>query len=162
MTAATCWLRPNTATLRSYEVATGRWRLPENPTGEAKPRLYFSLFSDGQNKMASFVPTNVPIAMRRALEKAGLGSDDIDYFVFHQPAPFLVKAWAEGIGARPGAVPTDDGRYRRDDLRFHPAHPDDRPARGQDPPRRSYRHGRRSHWLGFAAQVWQLGEVLVC
>ena len=84
-----------------YEVATGRWRLPENPTGEAKPRLYFSLFSDGQNKMASFVPTNVPIAMRRALEKAGLGSDDIDYFVFHQPAPFLVKAWAEGIGARP-------------------------------------------------------------
>lgn len=71
-----------------YEVATGRWRLPENPTGEAKPRLYFSLFSDGQNKMASFVPTNVPIAMRRALEKAGLGSDDIDYFVFHQPAPF--------------------------------------------------------------------------
>ena len=24
-----------------YEVATGRWRLPENPTGEAKPRLYF-------------------------------------------------------------------------------------------------------------------------
>ncbi|MBE1063994.1 hypothetical protein IH753_27375, partial [Escherichia coli] len=49
-----------------YEVATGRWRLPENPTGEAKPRLYFSLFSDGQNKMASFVPTNVPIAMRRA------------------------------------------------------------------------------------------------
>ncbi len=145
-----------------YEVATGRWRLPENPTGEAKPRLYFSLFSDGQNKMASFVPTNVPIAMRRALEKAGLGSDDIDYFVFHQPAPFLVKAWAEGIGARPeqyqltmgdtGVMISVSIPYTlMTGLREGKIRPGDRIVMA----------GAATGW-GFAAQVWQLGEVLVC
>ena len=145
-----------------YEVATGRWRLPENPTGEAKPRLYFSLFSDGQNKMASFVPTNVPIAMCRALEKAGLGSDDIDYFVFHQPAPFLVKAWAEGIGARPeqyqltmgdtGVMISVSIPYTlMTGLREGKIRPGDRIVMA----------GAATGW-GFAAQVWQLGEVLVC
>lgn len=51
--------------------------------------------------MTSFILTNVSIAIRRALEKTDLGSGDIDYFVFHQPAPSLVKARAEGIGAHP-------------------------------------------------------------
>lgn len=81
-----------------YEVVIGCWCLLENLIGEVKLWLYFLLFSDGQNKMVSFVLINVLIVMCWVLEKVGLGSDDIDYFVFYQLVLFLVKVWVEGIG----------------------------------------------------------------
>ncbi|WP_263140137.1 3-oxoacyl-ACP synthase III family protein [Pseudomonas sp. RIT-PI-AD] len=147
---------------RFYEVATGRWRLPEKPSAEARPRLLFSLLNDGQTKMQTFVPENVPLAMRRALAKAGLESSDIDHFVFHQPAPYLVKAWADGIGCKEGQylmtmaetgvmISVSIPYTLITALRQGRIGPGDRVMLA----------GAATGW-GFAAQVWQLGEVLVC
>ncbi|TRX76856.1 3-oxoacyl-ACP synthase III family protein [Pseudomonas mangiferae] len=145
-----------------YEVATGRWRLPEKPAADARPRLLFSLLSDGQNKMQTFVPENVPLAVNRALEKAGLQASDIDHFVFHQPTPFLVNAWARGVGCRDDqylltmgetgvmisvAIPYTLAKA----LREEHIRPGDHVVMA----------GAATGW-GFAAQVWRLDDVLVC
>lgn len=145
-----------------FEVATGRWRLPENPGEDARPRLLFSLLSDGQTKMQSFVPENVPLAVRRALDKAGLRASDIDHFVFHQPTPFLVNAWAQGIGCREDQYLTTMGETG---VMISVAVPYTLVAALQGghirPGDRVVMAGAATGW-GFAAQVWRLGDVLVC
>lgn len=89
-----------------YTVATVRWLYPQRMRPDRRQpsdfRLYFN-FQD-PDAMQAFVPTTVPSVVRRALESAGLTPQQIDYFVFHQPAERVIKSWAEGIG-------DIDGRY---------------------------------------------------
>lgn len=82
-----------------YEVATGRWRHEEGDTdGKGPIKALFTLAEDGQADMQQFVPEQVPKVVRRVLGKLNKTVEDIDFFVFHQPSPILVQAWANGIG----------------------------------------------------------------
>ncbi len=87
---------------QNYQVATGRWRYPENlPIEKRRPdnfSVYFTLVDDGQERIARMMPETVPKVSERALKKAGLTTDDIRSFVFHQPSTVLVDTWARRLG----------------------------------------------------------------
>ncbi len=87
-----------------YQVATGRWRYPENlPVEERRPdsfSVYFTLVDDGQKRIARMMPETVPKVTRMALKKAGMTTDDIRSFVFHQPSTVLVDTWANQLGIK--------------------------------------------------------------
>lgn len=90
---------------RNYQVATGRWRYPENlPLEQRRPddfRVHFTLADDGQSQIAQMMPETVPHVTLAALNKAGVTSDDIAAFVFHQPSVVLVDTWARRLGISP-------------------------------------------------------------
>lgn len=90
---------------QNYEVATGRWRYPENiPVEKRHPEnfsVYFTLVEDGQKRIAGMMPETVPKVTREALEKANLTTDDIRSFVFHQPSTVLIESWAHQLGIEP-------------------------------------------------------------
>ena len=82
-----------------HEVATGRWRPPENPTGEAAAVLFLVVQRTARSWPVSRPTCRYAMAGRW---RPAWGSDDIGIIsAFHQPVPFLVKAWAEWHGARP-------------------------------------------------------------
>ncbi len=82
-----------------YEIATVKWQLPENKKNPL-PEDYWSYFTLDNNapaEMQKFVPNAVPTIIKKALWKANLTKEDIDYFVFHQPSKILVNLWANGM-----------------------------------------------------------------
>jgi putative alkyl quinolone biosynthesis protein PqsC len=89
-----------------YSVATVRWVYPQRLRADRRQPSDFKLYFNFQDAdaMQAFVPTTVPSVVKKALGSAGLTPRQIDYFVFHQPAERLIKAWAEGSG-------DSDGRY---------------------------------------------------
>jgi 3-oxoacyl-[acyl-carrier-protein] synthase III len=93
-----------------YHIATGRWRYPENlPIELRRPEnfsLYFTLVEDGQKHIAKIMPETVPRATREALNAAGMTTEDIRSFVFHQPSAVLVDTWAKQLGIGPDRYQT--------------------------------------------------------
>lgn len=145
-----------------YEIATACWRTKENSAEQERLKLYFTLQEEGQSQMQAFVPHQVPIAINRALEKAELTAKDIDFFIFHQPSPFLVDAWASGVGcpdektimtmAETGVMVSVSIPFTLftaiKNGKITPGH-------------RVVLAGAATGW-GFAAQVWRMDEVLLC
>lgn len=145
-----------------YEIATGCWRAPELSAADARQKLYFTLLEEGQAQMQTFVPHQVPVAVERALQKANLRSEDIDFFVFHQPSPFLVHAWASGVDCpehKTLLTMDQQGVMVSVSIPFtlysalhkglvKPGH-------------RIVLAGAATGW-GFAAQVWQMDSVVLC
>jgi len=145
-----------------YEIATGKWRRPERSEVDDRVKLYFTLLEEGQTKMQEFVPQNVPIAVDKALEKAGLTSQQIDHFVFHQPSPFLVYAWASAVGCPEEKyllTMEENGVMVSVSLPFTlytALRKEKIPANGL-----VVMAGAATGW-GFAAQVWRMGDVVIC
>ncbi|WP_043316392.1 3-oxoacyl-ACP synthase III family protein [Microbulbifer sp. HZ11] len=145
-----------------YTIATGKWRLPSNGCQTAPTKLYFTLDEDGQKQMQEFVPQNVPIAIHRALEKADLKSDKISEFVFHQPSPLLVHAWASGVDCpeekylttmdKAGVMVSASIPYT-----LHQSLKQARIQKGDT----IVMAGAATGW-GFAAQVWRVGDIVIC
>jgi 3-oxoacyl-(acyl-carrier-protein) synthase III len=90
---------------QNYHIATGRWRYPENlPIEKRRPddfSIYFTLEEDGQQGIARMMPETVPKVTQEALKKAGMTTDDIRSFIFHQPSAVLVDTWANQLGIEP-------------------------------------------------------------
>lgn len=55
----------------------------------------------------NFVQKEVPPAIFELLEKAGLGKDDIDYYLFHQPNRFMLQKLAEKMEIPYAKLPMD-------------------------------------------------------
>ena len=53
----------------------------------------------------TFVQTKVPPMIDEVLEYAGVGKDEIEYYLFHQPNKFMLKKLAEKIGVPYEKVP---------------------------------------------------------
>ncbi|WP_231757257.1 3-oxoacyl-ACP synthase III family protein [Microbulbifer elongatus] len=145
-----------------YSIATGKWRAPSGDSESHRTKLYFSLDEDGQKQMQEFVPQNVPIAVHRALKKAGLQSSDIGEFVFHQPSPLLVHAWATGVDCpeekylttmyKAGVMVSASIPYT-----LHQSLKQGRIQKGDN----IVMAGAATGW-GFAAQVWRIGDMVIC
>lgn len=149
-----------------YEIATGCWRqpdcIPTDNEGNSRHKLYFTLLEEGQAQMQAFVPIQVPVAIERALKKADLRSQDIDFFVFHQPSPFLVHAWANGVDCpehKTLLTMDQHGVMVSVSLPFtlYSALSQGLVKPGQ----RIVLAGAATGW-GFAAQVWQMDHVVLC
>lgn len=145
-----------------YDIATAQWRTPENGNSTDDARLLFTLEEEGQSKMQEFVPNNVPIAVNRALDSASLKSSDIDHFVFHQPSPILMHAWAMGVDcpeqkytttmSQTGVMVSVSIPYTL----YTALNNEEVPEGGL-----VVLAGAATGW-GFAAQVWKLGKVSLC
>lgn len=145
-----------------YELATGKWRFPEIPKPNDPLKMYFTLLEEGQAKMQEFVPGNVPIAVNRALEKANLNSDAIDFFVFHQPSPMIMHAWATGVGCPEEKylrTLDDNGVMVSASIPFtlYTALKEQKISSGDT----IVMAGAATGW-GFAAQVWTLENIILC
>ncbi|WP_339141076.1 3-oxoacyl-ACP synthase III family protein [Pseudoalteromonas galatheae] len=55
--------------------------------------LCFDMPEQGARVMGQFVPKSLPKLVNAAMKKVELDSNDIDFFVFHQPARKLIDAW---------------------------------------------------------------------
>ncbi|WP_062060033.1 3-oxoacyl-ACP synthase III family protein [Cellvibrio sp. OA-2007] len=145
-----------------YEIATGCWRAPELATDDARHKLYFSLLEEGQAQMQTFVPHQVPLAIERALKKAHLRSEEIDFFVFHQPSPFLVHAWASGVDCPEHKTLLTMDQHGVMVSVSIPFTLYSALSKGLvKPGQRIVLAGAATGW-GFAAQVWQMDEVVLC
>jgi 3-oxoacyl-[acyl-carrier-protein] synthase III len=86
-----------------YHIATLRWKYPRRTTEqlpeEFKP--YFDLQEGADGDMKQFVPVYVPKMVNECLARAGTSADSVDFFVFHQPSPILIRLWAHAVGAPP-------------------------------------------------------------
>lgn len=146
-----------------YEIATGRWRHEEKDAERTGPiRMYFTLAEDGQPQMQQFVPETVPRVVAQALNRAALRSSDIDFFIFHQPSPFLVQAWASGIGCpeEKYSITTKDTGVMVSvavPYTLYTAIQDGKANPGQ----LIVLAGAGTGW-GFLAQVWKMGETIIC
>jgi 3-oxoacyl-[acyl-carrier-protein] synthase-3 len=69
-----------------------------NPQGDPHLRM------DGADVFA-FTLREVPAAIDALLDKAGLGKDDVDYFVLHQANRFMLDALRKKIGVDQDAMP---------------------------------------------------------
>ncbi|MBV8270849.1 MAG: 3-oxoacyl-ACP synthase III family protein [Cupriavidus sp.] len=146
-----------------YEIATARWRRPEGAADTAAAHdLYFTLEEESQAQMQEFVPTHLPAVVERALTLAGLTADDIAYYVFHQPSPLLVEAWASRLRCPEGRygfvagqtgvmISTAVAHALCTALRENRLRPGDNAVMA----------GVGTGW-GFVGQVWRLGDVQVC
>ena len=88
-----------------YDIAMVKWGTPVNADpNSSKAALkerywsYFTLDKNAPMDMQKFVPQVVPSAIREALKKSNLSTEEIDYYVFHQPSKILVDLWANNIG----------------------------------------------------------------
>lgn len=145
-----------------YDIATAQWRFSENGAQDDRAKLLFTLEEEGQSKMQEFVPDNVPIAVNRALDMACLKSSDIDHFVFHQPSPVLMHAWASGVDcpeekytrtmSQTGVMVSVSIPYT-----LYTALRENKIPEGG----KVVLAGAATGW-GFAAQVWKIGNVTLC
>lgn len=145
-----------------YDIATAQWRFSENGAPDERAKLLFTLEEEGQSKMQEFVPDNVPIAVNRALDMANLNALDIDHFIFHQPSPVLMHAWASGVGcpeekytrtmSQTGVMVSVSIPYT-----LYTALKENKVPEGG----KVVLAGAATGW-GFAAQVWKLGNVTLC
>ncbi len=145
-----------------YEIATGKWRLPEIASPNDKVKLYFTLLEEGQSKMQEFVPQNVPLAVNRALDKALLTSEQIDYFIFHQPSPFLMHAWATGVGCPEDKylqTMQQNGVMVSASMPFTLYTALSKELISENST--IVLAGAATGW-GFASQVWRMGKVIIC
>lgn len=55
----------------------------------------------------NFVQKEVPPAVSELLENAGMTTDDVDYYLFHQPNKFMLKKLAEKMGIPYTKMPMD-------------------------------------------------------
>ena len=82
-----------------YDLVTMRWRdasgLGEH--ADSRPGVYFTLKPDAQEAIARFMPVAIPGVVSSLLHQSGIGTADIDAFVFHQPSALLVRAWAQRL-----------------------------------------------------------------
>mgnify|MGYP001327284716 CR=1 FL=1 len=146
-----------------YEIATGQWRHEEKDTARRGPiRMYFTLRDDGQSEMQAFVPETVPRVVKQAVSRASLTCQEIDYFVFHQPSPFLVQCWANEIGcpedkysistADTGVMVSVAVPYTLYKALIE---------KNVTPGKVVVLAGAATGW-GFLAQVWRIGQILIC
>ncbi|MDO6708155.1 3-oxoacyl-ACP synthase III family protein [Photobacterium sp. 1_MG-2023] len=145
-----------------YDIATAQWRFHENDPEKTRAKLLFTLEEEGQSKMQEFVPDNVPIAVNRALSMASLTTADIDHFVFHQPSPILLHAWASGVGCPEEKFTTTmdkTGVVVSVSIPFtlYTALKENKIPEGGT----VVLAGAATGW-GFAAQVWKLGKMTLC
>ncbi|WP_394836390.1 3-oxoacyl-ACP synthase III family protein [Pendulispora rubella] len=148
-----------------YDLATLRWR---NPRYKAKDEVvpddfhtYFDLREDAADGMRKFVPVFVPEMVKQALERARLRADDVDYFVFHQPSPILIRGWANALGAsRERYCTTLETRgslvSASMPITLHHAI-----ERGHVGPGKTIVIAGASTGWGFGAQVWRWGETRI-
>lgn len=145
-----------------YDIATAQWRFGEHDKRAVRAKLLFTLEEEGQSKMQEFVPENVPKAVDKALAEAGLLSADIDHFVFHQPSPVLLHAWATGVGCpeekytktmdKTGVMVSASIPFTL----YTALKANKIPEGGK-----VVLAGAATGW-GFAAQVWKLGKTTLC
>jgi 3-oxoacyl-[acyl-carrier-protein] synthase III len=82
------------------DLATIQWRYPNKDLSLCKPedlRSYFTLKDGSAQKMQTFVPFKVPEMVQQALRKIQLTTNDIEYFIFHQPSTLIINTWADGL-----------------------------------------------------------------
>lgn len=82
------------------DLATVQWRYPKKEFSLCQPgdlRSYFTLKEGAAQKMQTFVPFKVPEMVQQALGKIKLTTEDIEYFIFHQPSQLIVNMWSEGL-----------------------------------------------------------------
>lgn len=73
-------------------------------SGDGNLRSLDNLVMDG-SAVFTFVQTDVPPMIEAALADAGVGKDDIDYFLFHQPNKFMLRKLSEKLGIAYDKVP---------------------------------------------------------
>ncbi len=84
-----------------YKLAVGKFKQKvetDHFISNAKVWPYFVLSDSGIDDMKTFIPFIVPKIVKGALSKIDKKPKDMDYFIFHQPAKTIVKAWAAGLG----------------------------------------------------------------
>ncbi|MBX3304662.1 MAG: 3-oxoacyl-ACP synthase III family protein [Nitrospira sp.] len=146
-----------------YEIATGQWRHEEKDTARKGPiRMYFTLREGGQSEMQSFVPETVPRVVKQAVKRAALTCQEVDYFVFHQPSPFLVQCWANEIGCSEEkyAISTADTGVMVSVAVPYTLYKALNEG-SVTPGKVIVLAGAATGW-GFLAQVWRVGQILVC
>lgn len=85
-------------------IPAGGFRLPcseetavMKDTGDGNYRSLDNMHMDG-SAVFNFVQTEVPLMLERVFNETGLGVNDIDYFLFHQPNKFMLQKLAEKSG----------------------------------------------------------------
>jgi 3-oxoacyl-[acyl-carrier-protein] synthase-3 len=148
-----------------YDVATVKWKYPQNSSlADQKPEDFWSYFSIDKNapaEMQKFVPQAVPRVINQALEKANLTSEDIDFYIFHQPSKILVDLWAN-------AMRIDDDKFLLTLNHYGcmvsvsmPVTLYEALKQGKiKPGDKVVIAGAATGW-GFGAQIWEVGDIQV-
>ncbi|MFD2786730.1 3-oxoacyl-ACP synthase III family protein [Hymenobacter rubripertinctus] len=143
-----------------YDLATVKWRYPVN--GPPQPEQFWSYFTLDRNapaEMQKFVPEGVPAVVRKALAKAELTPDDIDFYVFHQPSKILVSLWANNLGVDEDRFLLTLGEYGCMVSVSMPVTLYEALRQGLiKPGNRVVIAGAATGW-GFGAQVWEVGPI---
>jgi len=91
-----------------YDLVTMRWRDAVDTSGDgdrtcadSHPGVYFTLKPDAQESIARFMPDAIPAVVASLLHQNGIGTADVDAFVFHQPSALLVRTWAQRLALEP-------------------------------------------------------------
>lgn len=146
-----------------YEAAVGCWRRKKTDVACKEPlQLFFTMYEKSQAVMQEFVPTSVPRVVAKALAAASLKTDEIDFFVFHQPSPLLVHAWATGVGC-------PEEKYsltaKETGVMVSVALPYTLYCALEDKKISKNQHivlaGAGTGW-SFLAQVWHVGDIVIC
>lgn len=86
------------------KIPAGGFRMPSTPKtaemldqGDGNFRCLDHMHMDGSS-VFNFVQTEVPPMLKNAFKKIGKTTDDIDWFLFHQPNKFMLQKLAEKVG----------------------------------------------------------------
>ena len=92
-------------------VPAGGMKLPSSPdtsiltdSGDGNLRSQDHLVMDGTG-VFNFVQTEVPVMIEQLLDRAGLATNDIDFFMFHQPNRFMIEKLADRLNVPYNKMP---------------------------------------------------------
>lgn len=82
----------------------------ETTVGPGVTRSLNDLQMEGK-EIFEFALDNVPVSVRNCLAKAGIGTDEVDYFVFHQANKYMIEALTREMNLNADRVIIDLKRY---------------------------------------------------
>ncbi len=59
------------------------------------------------NAIFNFTMTEVPVLIEDTLQLSGCTTDEVDYFMFHQPNRFILERLRDRLGVLPEKMPVD-------------------------------------------------------
>ncbi|MBI3599581.1 MAG: hypothetical protein HY097_02935, partial [Nitrospinae bacterium] len=73
--------------------------------------LFIDRTKEGLDKIRELGPVQTVEITKKALQKCGLTIKDIDFFITHQPAKFILEAWRNSLGLKEGQYYDTLARY---------------------------------------------------